>query len=48
MPVTQVTNGLHWARTRLRACVLERLRELTVDDDEFCAEARALLGVDSK
>ncbi len=46
LPVTQVTNGLHWARTRLRTCVLERLRELTADDDEFRAEARALLGVD--
>jgi hypothetical protein len=46
LPVTQVTNGLHWARIRLRACVLLRLRELTVDDDEFRAEARAMLGVD--
>lgn len=48
LPVTQVTNGLHWARTRLRTCVLERLRELTSDDDEFRAEARALLGVDPR
>lgn len=46
MPVTQVTNGLHWARARLRACLLARLRELTADDDEYRAEARALLGVD--
>ena len=46
MPVTQVTNGLHWARTRLRSCLLARLRELTVDDDDYRAEARALLGVD--
>ncbi len=46
MPVTQVTNGLHWARTRLRERLLARLRELCANDDEFRAEARALLGVD--
>jgi RNA polymerase sigma factor (sigma-70 family) len=41
---TQVTNHLHRARRELRAIVLERLRELTIDEHEFRAEARRLLG----
>lgn len=44
MPVTQVTNHLHWARREFRRHVLETLRELAADDVEFRAEARALLG----
>jgi RNA polymerase sigma factor (sigma-70 family) len=44
LPVTQVTNHLHWARRELRASVLEKLREITAGEDEFRAEARALLG----
>jgi hypothetical protein len=44
IPVTQVTNHLHWARREFRRHVLETLRELTADDAEFRAEARALLG----
>ena len=44
--VTQVTNHLHWARRELRAEVLETLREITASEEEFRAEARALLGVD--
>jgi RNA polymerase sigma factor (sigma-70 family) len=46
LPVTQVTNHLHWARRELRARVLETLREITASEAEFRAEARALLGVD--
>ena len=46
MPVTDVTNALNAARREFRAAVLECLRELTMSDDEFRAEARRLLGVD--
>jgi RNA polymerase sigma factor (sigma-70 family) len=46
LPVSQVTNHLHWARHELRATVLEKLREVTVSEEEFRAEARALLGRD--
>ena len=46
LPVTQVTNHLHWARREFRAAVLENLREITASEAEFRAEARALLGVD--
>lgn len=44
LPLTQVTNHLHWARREYRRLVLERLRELTLDEREFRAEARRLLG----
>src|SRR5262245_38666264 len=47
LPVTQVTNHLHWARRAFRARVLERLRELTLDEREFRSEARRLLGRDT-
>jgi len=46
LPVTQVTNHLHWARRELRETVLEKLREITASEEEFRSEARALLGVD--
>jgi DNA-directed RNA polymerase specialized sigma24 family protein len=46
LPVTQVTNHLHWARRELRAAVLGKLREITASEEEYRAEARALLGVD--
>jgi RNA polymerase sigma-70 factor (ECF subfamily) len=46
LPVTQVTNHLHWARREFRAAVLETLREITASEAEFRGEARALLGVD--
>jgi DNA-directed RNA polymerase specialized sigma24 family protein len=46
LPVTQVTNGLAYARRMFRALVLETLRELTASDAEFRDEARRLLGVD--
>jgi RNA polymerase sigma factor (sigma-70 family) len=45
--VTDVTNHLAAVRRELRVVVLETLRELTASDDEFRAEARALLGVDA-
>jgi RNA polymerase sigma factor (sigma-70 family) len=43
---SDVTNYLASARRHFRACVLERLRELTATEDEFREEARRLLGVD--
>lgn len=46
IPVTQVANYLHWARTRFRQHVLDTLRHLTTSDAEFREEARALLGID--
>ena len=44
IPVTQVANYLHWARSRFRGHVLDTLRALTTSDAEFREEARALLG----
>ncbi|HEY8231714.1 MAG TPA: sigma-70 family RNA polymerase sigma factor [Vicinamibacteria bacterium] len=44
VPVTQVTNHLHWARRELRKAVLETLRETTASEEEYRAEARALFG----
>lgn len=46
LPLTQVTNHLHWARREFRATVLAKLREITATEAEFRAEARALLGAD--
>lgn len=46
LTTTQVTNWLAAIRREFRAIVLETLRELCADEDEFRAEARALLGVD--
>jgi RNA polymerase sigma factor (sigma-70 family) len=42
----QITNWLAAVRRDFRQVVLETLRELTGNDEEFRAEARALLGVD--
>jgi RNA polymerase sigma factor (sigma-70 family) len=39
-----VTNYLAAARRKFRQIVLDKLRELTASDEEFRAEARALLG----
>jgi RNA polymerase sigma factor (sigma-70 family) len=47
LPVTQVTNHLHWARQAFREEVLAALRGLTGSDEEYRAEARALLGGDA-
>jgi DNA-directed RNA polymerase specialized sigma24 family protein len=46
LPVTQVTNWLAWARRRFRVLLLDGLREATGSDEEYRAEARALLGRD--
>lgn len=43
---TTVTNNLAAARRKFRESVLDVLREVTATDDEFRAEARALLGVE--
>ncbi len=42
----QVTNHLAWARREFKDALLSELRSTCVDDDEFQAEARALLGID--
>src|SRR5262249_22487671 len=44
--VTDVTNRLFWARRTFRELVLDELREITATEDEFRAEARAVLGID--
>jgi RNA polymerase sigma-70 factor (ECF subfamily) len=44
--VVDVTNQLSAARRDFRRILLDLLRELTVSDAEFRAEARALLGVE--
>lgn len=46
VPATTITNELFAARKRLRELVMEKLRELTVSDQEFRAEARALMRPD--
>ena len=45
VPVSQITNYLAAARRALRLAVLDRLRTLTVSDEELRRETRALLGV---
>ena len=47
LTTTQVTNWLAATRRDFRAVVLETLRDLTGNDEEFRAEVRALLGVDA-
>jgi RNA polymerase sigma-70 factor (ECF subfamily) len=44
LPVTQVTNHLFVARRELRRLVVERLREVCVDESEVEAEVRELFG----
>jgi DNA-directed RNA polymerase specialized sigma24 family protein len=44
LSVSQVTNALFAVRRQFRRLVLERLRDLTGSEEEFRAEARALLG----
>ncbi len=46
--VTDVTNWLHGARKEFRKVALDLLRELTIDDDDFAAEAMAVFGIDVK
>ncbi len=45
LSVTQVTNYLAWSRRGFRQCVLDVLRELTANDEEFREEARRILGI---
>ncbi len=44
LPVTQVTNHLFVARRELRRIVVDRLREVCLDESEFEAEMRELFG----
>ena len=46
--VTDVTNGLAWARREFRRIALERLHELCGSEDEFQREARATFGRNSR
>ena len=43
--VTDVTNYLSSARREFRRTVLEKLRDITASEEEYKAEARAILGV---
>ncbi|MEP7119612.1 MAG: sigma factor [Byssovorax sp.] len=45
IPITDVTNYLAFARREFRRLVLEKLREITATEEEFRAEATAVLGV---
>lgn len=45
---TDVTNWLHVARREFRRVALDMLRELTIDDDDYVTEARAVFGFDVK
>ena len=45
LTTTEVTNYLAAARREFRKIVLEKLRTMTASEEEFQAEARALLGV---
>ena len=47
IPATQVTNWLAATRRDFRAIVLETVRDLSGSDEEFRAEARALLGIEA-
>lgn len=40
--VSDVTNYLSWTRREMRACVLDQLRQITANEEEFLEEARAL------
>jgi len=43
LPLTTVTNYLAWARREFRKCVLDQLRHMTANEEEFQRELRALL-----
>jgi RNA polymerase sigma factor (sigma-70 family) len=45
IPETQVTNALAAARREFRRLALEKLRELTMNDEEFREEARLVFGI---
>jgi DNA-directed RNA polymerase specialized sigma24 family protein len=46
IPVSQVTNHLSCARREFRRIVLEKLRDLTANEEEYRSEARWVLGVE--
>ena len=46
MSVTQITNALSFVRNELRRIVLEKLRELTIDEREYHEEVRWILGIE--
>jgi RNA polymerase sigma factor (sigma-70 family) len=48
LPSSDVTNYLASARRDFRQCVLDQLRDMTATEEEFQAEARALLGAPPK
>ena len=48
LSVTTLTNHLAFARREFRRILLEKLREITVTDEEFQQEARSLLGISVK
>jgi hypothetical protein len=43
---SNVTNYLAYVKREFRRIILDKLRELTVSDEEFVREARILIGVD--
>ena len=43
--VTDVTNYLAWSRREFRRLIMDRIRDITVDDTEFRREVRLILGV---
>jgi hypothetical protein len=45
---SNVTNYLAAARREFRQCVLDQVREMTTNEEEYQAEARALLGTGTK
>jgi hypothetical protein len=47
LKVTDVTNYLAWSRREFRRLLLEKLREITATEEEFRAEARAVLGIEA-
>jgi DNA-directed RNA polymerase specialized sigma24 family protein len=48
IPVTDVNNGLAWARREFRRIALERLREICGSEEEFHRECKATFGWNSK
>lgn len=46
IPITQVTNWLAATRRDFRSIVLETIRDVSGDEEEFREEVRALLGID--
>jgi RNA polymerase sigma factor (sigma-70 family) len=42
LSVSDVTNYLSWSRRAFRVCIVDRLREITANEDELREEARAL------